>query len=86
MKTSKNAKGYYKEGRLTFKDLRDGTKVLFTHSHVQDREFIQYIKDLDRYSGGSLSAHDVMTGMAVMAFKGGLRMTLPNTTKEGEVK
>lgn len=81
MKKNKNAKGYYKEGRLTFKDLRDGSQVLFTHSRVHDREFIKYIKDLDRYSGGSLSAHDVMTGMAVMAFKSGLRMTLPKAKK-----
>ena len=81
----KNNKGYYKEGRLTFKDLRDGTQVLITHARIHDKEFIQYIKDLDRYSGGSLTAHHAMAAMAVMAFKGGLRMNLPVENKTGEL-
>ena len=81
MKKNKNSKGYYKEGRLTFKDLRDGTQVLFTHARIHDKEFIKYIKDLDRYTGGSLSAHHAMAAMATMAFNHGLRMELPKAKK-----
>lgn len=73
----KNSKGFYKDGRLTYKEYKDGRKVLFALGRVEDPDFQKYICEVDKMSQGTMSPAHVMAMMAVMAFRAGLR--LPGT-------
>lgn len=73
MKKVKNAKGFYKDGRLTLKDVRN-EPVLFVQVQVRDRSFIDYIRTLDRETGGSISAKNVVSALAIRAFREGIRL------------
>ena len=68
-----NKKGFYKEGRLTFKEVH-GEPVLVTQVRIKNADLIQYLKDIDQSCDGSISASQILGALATLAFKSGIRL------------
>jgi hypothetical protein len=72
----KNSKGYYRDGHVTLRDSSVKTKTyLYAQVRVTSPELIRYIRDLCNGSDGALSASDVISALASLGYKQGLRLS-----------
>ncbi len=86
MKKMKNSKGYYRLGRVTYRDTADGESVLYTQVRISNPEFKKYVQYLVEMSDGELTASHIIGALAVLGFKRGVRLSDDKmSVEEGEI-
>lgn len=74
METKKLAKGFYKRGGVTLKDLSDGRVGLYSNVTITDRTLVDYIVSVNEITKGRISPSTILAQISESAFAGGWRL------------